>query len=142
MAQGCSGLLAISANAVQVKAVIRDFETEITSDSLLPLLYDFIKELFYPSALVADQMIMVVNGLQLENRMSAFKVMAHDQISSLELRQYPIHSRQPHFLPGLDQSLVNVLGTHMACFGVFQQLQDLDPGQGDFQTCLTQLLIF
>jgi hypothetical protein len=129
------------ADAVQIEAVISDFEAEFGRDSLLLRLDHFIVKLFHQSALAAHQMVVVLHGAEFEHGMPAFEVMAHHQSGRFELGQHAVDGGQPHIFVGFDQGLVNVLGTEMARLGILQQLQNLDPGKRDFEACFAQFVV-
>lgn len=110
----------------------------------LTALDDFVEE-FDDSAIVdTDHMIVVLIGRQLEHRMPTLEIVPDHQTGSLKLGEHAIDSRQTHIFTMLEQRTVDILGTHMvlAAINGLQHLQNLDPGQGDFQADLTQFMVF
>ena len=82
------GLLAIH---VEVEGVFLDLETPLGGDFILPP-FDFgVVELFDPTALQADQVVVVLALVQFENRLARFEKVAFHQASLFELGQYPIN---------------------------------------------------
>lgn len=132
---------AFQANPIDHQRVILNLEPMLSRDVALAFFDDFVDELYDEAALVTDEVIVVPPTVQLEQRLTALEMSPANQTSIFELRQHPVHGRQADLLAGVQQLLVHVLCTQMALFVVLQDGQDLDPGQGDLQAGLFDLLI-
>jgi len=80
--------------------------------------------------------------LQLEHRLVALEVVAIHQACLLKLGQHPVDGGQANLLAAFQQLAIDGLGTQMPVIGIFQQFQDLHPGQGHLQSGLFQILAF
>jgi hypothetical protein len=92
-----------------------------------------ILKFFDLAALHTDQMVVVVPAVKFEDRIAAFKVVAHDQAGGFKLCEDAVHRGEPDFFTFTDQGLEDILGTEVLnVVGTFQDFEDLDAGQGDF----------
>jgi hypothetical protein len=74
-------------------------EAALLGDLLLPP-FDFrVVKFFHHAALQAYQMVVVAPQVELEYRLAAFEMVAHQQAGRLELGQYAVNRRQPHIHP-------------------------------------------
>src|SRR5690242_13262756 len=80
--------------------------------------------------------------VELEHRHAVFEVMPRHQPGGLELRQHPVHGREPDVLVGLEQRAVDVLGRQVARGAALEDLEDLQARQRHLQTGLAQVLAF
>ena len=80
--------------------------------------------------------------IHFKNRMTGIKMMAGDQSSGFKLGQYTVDRCQPDFFTGLEQLLIDILGTEMPGFTIFEDLEDLDTGQGNLESGFAQILCF
>lgn len=108
----------------------------------LAILDVFFEEFHDPMALEADQMVVVAAAIEFENRLPVGKAVAANQSGILELGQDAIHRGQTDVLVPDRQSPVHVLGAEMTLTAGFQNVQNLDPGQGDFQSRLPDPAVF
>lgn len=74
--------------------------------------------------------------VELEHRVPPLEMMALHQAGGLELRQDPVDRRQADILTGLEQGLVDVLRALVPVTAGLEDIQDLHPGQRDFQADL------
>ena len=73
-------------------------EAEFRGNFMLPL-FDFgIDKFLNPATLQAQNMIMMIALIQLENRLPAFEMVSFDQAGRFKLRQHPVNRRQADFL--------------------------------------------
>jgi len=119
--------------------VVADLETEPRGDFALPLLDRGVREFLDPSAVVADDVVVVLSLVELEDRRAALEVMAGHESRRLELGQHAIDGGQADVLVGLEQPAIDVLGTHVPGRIDGQDLQDLEPRHRDLQAGSTQL---
>ena len=87
---------------------------------------------------------MVTAIRQFEYGMTTIEVVAFDQAGGLELGQYAVDGGQAHVLTGFHQSLVHILGAHVALSGDgrIEHLQNLHTRQGDLEAGLAQFAVF
>ena len=81
-------------------------------------------------------MIVVTALVEFEDGVPALEVMPIDQAGCFKLREHPVDSGQPNIFTGIQQCLVDIFCALMPTTGMFQDVQNLHPGQGDFQTGL------
>ena len=93
------------------------------------------------AAIHADDVVVVVDIGEFEDRVSALEVVADDQPRRLELGQHPVDRRQTDILAGRQQRLVDILGTHVPPARYFEQLQNLDTRQRDLEAGVSQRLV-
>ena len=72
------------------------------------------RELLDPSAVDADDVVVVLAFVQLEDGRAALEVMAGDEPGRLELREHAVDRREADVLVRIEQAAVDVLGTHVA----------------------------
>ncbi len=80
--------------AVQGQRVLGNIETALQRDLVLALLDLFVVELFHPSAIQADQMVVMRTGIEFKYGLAGFEMVTVQQASLLELRQHAVHSCQ------------------------------------------------
>ncbi len=128
--------------AIDHQGVIFHGKAVFGGDLSLPLLDGVVHELLHPAAPHTDDMVVVLALVELEYRGAALEVVAFHQFRRFELGQDPVDGGQGDILALLQQQLVDILGTDMLILALLQNLQDLDPGQCDFQSRLAYLLVF
>ena len=99
-----------------------------------------IKELFHAAAVQAHQMVVVLALIQLEHRLAAFEVVAAENAGLLELHQHPVHRGQTHVRALREQSLEDILGSHVALRAFLEHLKDLDARQSGLQPIALEFL--
>jgi hypothetical protein len=124
--------------------MLGEFKVQALGDLLLPLLDELVGELLDLSAPDADQVVMVIAAIQLEDRIAAFEMMPFHEARRFELREHPIHGREAYFLSLGQQKLVYFFRRQMtiSVTPFFEHLQNLDPRQGDFQASVSDILGF
>ena len=88
----------LDAVAVKRQSVILQGEAAIACDTTLALLNLGIKKFLDATTLQADQMVMVITAVELEQGPARFKVAAFEHPSLLELHQHAIDSGQSNVL--------------------------------------------
>jgi hypothetical protein len=122
--------------------VVSDLEAEPLGHGRLPLLDATIDELLDPTAVEADDVVVVRALVQLEDGHAVLEVMARDEAGGLELRQHPVDRREADVLARVDEALVDVLGGHVARAAALEDVEDLETRQRDLEPCLAQVLAF
>jgi len=109
----------------------------------LKFLNRLILKLFDLAALHTNQVVVVVSAVKLKDRISAFKVMAHDKTGGFKLSEHAVHRRQTDFLTFTHQGLEDILGAEVLD-GVWslEDFEDLNAGQGDFKSCVPDIFAF
>lgn len=120
--------------------MILDLELQLTCNGPLTILDAGIHELLNLAAIEADDVIVVIAFVQLEDGGRALEMMTADEAGRLELRENSVDGRESNVLVQFEQALVDVLGTHVARRGRSQDLEDLQARQRDFEACLAQLV--
>ena len=126
--------------AIKDQAVIDQLEAQSGSDGVLTLFDHFVEEFLDPTAVDADDMIVMQALIEFEHRLPTLEIMAFDQPGGFELGQHPVHCSHPDLLAGFQQSLVDFLRAKVLMAMGLQYLQDFHPRQRDFQTRLFQFL--
>ena len=85
--------------------MLLEFEALLGCDLLLPLLDLGVIELLDPTALQANQVVVVLAFVEFENRFARLEIAALEQAGLLELRQDAIDRGQPDILPSASNSL-------------------------------------
>jgi hypothetical protein len=80
--------------------------------------------------------------IKFENRHAIFEMMARNQPRSLELRENAIDGREANVLVGLDQSLVNAFGGHVAGGTALENFEDLESRTRYLEARLAQVFAF
>lgn len=124
----------------------------MVSQNKISLLSDFslecfdggILKLFNLAALNANQMIMVVTPIHLEHGVAALKMMADDQPCRLELSEDAIDRGQTDLLTLADQGFEDFFCTQVTALGplTLQNFQDLDSGEGDLKSRISDVFAF
>src|SRR6478735_6924180 len=109
--------------------MLRDLEALEFRDVVLPLLDLRVVELFDPTAVEADQVVVVRALVQFVDRLAAFEVAAGQDAGLLELRQHAVDRRQADVRALLEQHAEHVLGRHVALVALLEDLQDLQARQ-------------
>ena len=77
---------------------------------------------------------MVSTVIQFKDGAAAFEIVSIYQAGIRKLRQHAVDCRQAYDFTGLGQLMINVLGTQMMFGTLLQNLQNLEPRPGRFQT--------
>lgn len=113
--------------------MILERKAAILGDAVLAPLDFRIMELFYPTALKADQMVVVLAFIELVDRLARLEIVALENAGLLELQQYPVDRRQANVLMLGQQFTVDILGTHVPMPALLKNLEHLQPGQGGLE---------
>ena len=133
-------MLAVHARAVRVQRqrVILQREAAILGDFLLALLDLGVEELLDTAALQADQVIVMVALVELEDRLAGLEVAAFEQPRLFELAEHAVDGRQADVLLFGKQLAIDVFGTHVPLFALLEDLEDLESRQRGFQPDVLQ----
>jgi len=113
--------------------VLGNLEAALDGDLVLALLDFLVIKLFDAAAIEANQMVVVGTGVELEDGLAGFKVVAIEQACLLELRQYAVHGSQTDVHILRQQDLVHILRGEVAHLAVLEDFQDFQSRQGRFQ---------
>lgn len=123
--------------------MICQFKISEFCDLGLKFLNRLILKFFYLAALHTDQVVMVISAVQFKDRITAFKVMAHNQTGGFKLRENAVNRGEPDFFTFADQGLEDVFGAEVLnVVGTLQDFENLDAGQGDFKSCVPDIFAF
>jgi len=122
--------------------VVADREAEFVRYGGLTLLDPGIDELLHPTAVEAQDVIVVRPGVELEHRHAIGEVMARDEARRLKLSEHAIHRGKPDVLAGIDELAIDVLGRQVASPTVLENLENLDARQRHLQSRLAQIVAF
>ena len=123
----------LGAFGIQIKRVLANDETAILGNLRLPAFDLSIVEFLDPAAVDTDQVIMVLSGAQLEDRLARFEIVALNQPCLFELGQDTIDGGQADVQILGEQQSVDILGGEMADLGLLEQGEDLEAWNGGFQ---------
>ena len=102
---------------------------------VLPFFNLCIVKLFHPTAIQADQMIMVLAFVDLVNRLARFKVAAIQQAGLLKLCQHPVNRGQANVGSVLKKYAKNIFCGHVPLFTDLKNLENFQPRQRCLKTC-------
>src|SRR5207237_8257647 len=103
----------LRAIGIQIKRVFADFESAFVRDFVLPFLDLGVVELLDAPALHADEMVVMLAFVQLEDRLAGFEMVTDQKPGLLELRQDAINGRKADVEAFGQELLVDVLGRQM-----------------------------
>lgn len=119
----------MTADSVKTERVVRQLEIPLLGDLCLKFLNGRVMELFHSSALDADQVVVMVAAVELENGIGPFEVMSYHQSGRFKLSQDAIDGGETDFFSLIDQSFENLFGTEvLGSRGPFQDFENLDAG--------------
>ena len=127
------GAVGFGAIHIQVKSVRTHAEAAFCGDPVLPVLDLGIEELLDVAALQADQVVVVVAFVQLENSLAGFEVMAFEQAGLFELGKHPVNRGQADIHVFGDEQAIDVFGGQVAVFGFLEKIEDLEPRESCLQ---------
>ena len=119
--------------------MVLDLESEARRDLVLAPLDAAVHELLDLSAVHADDVVVVLALVQLEDRRAALEMMALDEFCGLELRQHAIHGREADVFALVHQRAVDVFGRQVTTVVAGEDLEDLHARQRDLESRLAQV---
>lgn len=128
------------AMGINLQGMIMDGKAALLCDRRLPVFDVSVKEFFNMSAIKADQMIVMGSSVELEYRLSSFKMVAHQQAGLFELGQYPINRGQANINTIILQAFVNIFGAPVAAGAVFKKSQHFESRQRGFKADILKIL--
>ena len=134
--------LRLPAVPVNHEGVLADRKAVPLGHGRLPLLDAAVDELFDPAAIKTQDVIVVRAGTELKHRHAVGKVMPRDEPRRLELREHPIHRRQPDVFFQVDEAPVNVFGRKMPRAAFLEDVENLHARQRDLQPGFAQVIAF
>src|SRR5215471_12702683 len=121
------GTARLYALRVKVQRVLRDLESAVACNLRLPLLDFGVVELLDPSALKANQVVVMMPFIQLEDRLPGLEMMTDEKARLLELRQHAINGGKTDVETLSKQLPIDVLGREVPHFRHLEQVDDLQP---------------
>ena len=102
--------------------------------------FDFgVEELLDLAALQADQMVVVVALVQLEHRLVAVEVVAHQKTGLLELGEHAVDRGQTDILAFVGQQAIHLLGGHVPLVALLEQIENFQARQRGFETDVLEI---
>ena len=98
-------------------------------DLVLPFLDLGVVELLDASALHADEMVVMLAFVQLEDRLAGFEMVTNQKPGLLKLRQHAINGRETDVETFGQELFVDIFGGQMPHLGRLEQVDDLDAWQ-------------
>ena len=121
--------------------MIGDGEPLLGCDLTLAFLDGLVVKLLHPATLLADDVVMVVAAVKLEDRLAALEVVPLGKTRIDELGENPVDGRESDLLALLQQRLVDVFRGHVEGLGRFEDLEDLHPRQRNLQPGLANFSV-
>jgi outer membrane protein assembly factor BamE len=128
----------LGAVTVERKRMVLKLKPARASDFHLPLLDLGIDELLDPPALQANQMVMMLAVIELEQGSSRLEVAAFENPCLFELRKNPINRRKANVVFEPQQLAKYILRAHVALTALLEDLQYFQPGGRGLQAAATQ----
>ena len=127
------GAVFLDAVGVDLQRMVVNGKPPFLGDTGLAF-FDFgVEEFLDLAALNADQMVVVVALVELEHRLVAVEVVAHQQSRLLELGEHAIDRGQTDVLALVGQQAIDLFCGHVALLALLEQIQDFQARQGGFQ---------
>lgn len=118
------GTLAFDAACIQAQRVVLNVKPLGFGNFFLPRFDLGVKKLLDPATVHADDMVMVVAFVELEDRFAVFKVAAAQDARLFKLRQHTVDRGQPNGDVICEQDFVNVFSAHVPLQGRLKQRQN------------------
>ena len=118
---------------VEHEAVLFDVVVVFVRDLALDLLDSLVVELSHAARLEAHHVIVMRAVRELEDRLTAFEVVAAHEARPLELREHAIDGRKPELLAAVEQRAIDRLRRQMPLAAVLQNLEHLQTRRGDLE---------
>lgn len=109
-------------------------EAALGCDALLATLDLGVVEFFHAAAIDADQVVVMLAFIELENGFAGFEVVARQQSRLLELGQHAIDGCKADIHLFVEQDAVNIFGAEVALLAGLEDLEDLQTRYGRFET--------
>ena len=93
---------------------------------MLPVLYSLVKKLFYPPAVQAHQVVVVLAFVQLKHGFAAVKIAANQNTGLLKLGQHAVHRGQAYIRALFKQHAVHVFGAHVSLATALKNVQHFE----------------
>jgi len=125
---------------VEVKCVVLDGEAAFAGDSVLPALDFCVVELLDAATINADQVIVVLAAVDLEDCLAGFEEVALQQASLLELGEHAINRRQTDVHVVGDEHAIDVFSSHVTLGAFLEKFKNLEARKGGFQAHVLETL--
>ncbi len=120
----------LDAFGIEIERVLRDPEAALARHRSLPLLDSRVVELLDAPALQADEMVVVMALVQLEDGLAGLEMMADEKARLLELRQDAIDGRETDVEALVEQLAIDVFRGQVPHLRRLEQVDDLEPRHG------------
>lgn len=125
--------------SVEGERVVLQGKAFFFGDLVLSVFYLCVKKFLNPPAVKAYQVVMVTALVEFKHRLSRLEVGTQQDTSLLKLREHPVDCRQPDIHVFCQHHLIDILGAEMAGFGLFEDCEYFEPGNGDLEPCILQV---
>jgi hypothetical protein len=132
------GAGALGAIGVQTQSVVRNCKALGFGNRVLSFLNLRVVKLFDPTAVEADQVVVVLPFIQFVHRFAALKVAATQNARLLELGQYPVDGGQAHIGAFLQQNAKHIFRGHVPLSTSLKHFQDLEAWDRGFEARVLQ----
>jgi len=119
--------------AVKCERMVLEGKAQIAGHALLALLDFGIDEFLDPTALQADEVVVVLALVEFKQGSSRLEIGPLQDAGLLELHQHPIHCRESDIAVVGQQLAVDVLGAHVPHASLLENLEDFQAGHGGFE---------
>ena len=130
----------LGAFGVQIQCVFLDYEASFLGDFRLPALDFGVVEFFDAAAIDTDEMVVVLARIEFEDRLARFEVVTLEEPGLFELREDAIDRREADIHALVDEKAIDVLGSHVAHFGLLEEFEDLQPRKGRLEADALEVL--
>lgn len=111
---------------VQAQCMVGDFKAFGACNAVLAFFNLFVKKLFHPTAVKANQVVVVLSLVEFIHRFATFELTAGEQARLFKLHQHAIDGGQSDICTFLQHEAVNIFCAHVALPAFLEQLQYRD----------------
>ena len=115
----------LAAFGVQVKGVFLDEKASVLGDFFLAPFYFFVEKFFDPATIDADQVVVVLSGLDFKHGLAGLEMVAFKEAGLLELGQNAIYRRQSDIDVLAQQQAIHIVSRQVAYLGLLEKLENL-----------------
>jgi hypothetical protein len=119
--------------------MVRDLEAQAVGYRPLALLDPLVGELFDSAAVNAHDVIVMCAFVQFEDGGAALEMMSRHQSCRFELRQDPVDGGEADVLVHFQEAPIDILGAHVPCLRIREDLEDLHARHGDLEASPTEM---
>ena len=112
----------------------------LAGDAVLPLLDFRVVEFFNLATLQADEVVVMMAFVELEDGLAGFKVMAFEQAGLLELGEDAVNGGQADVHVLGDEQTVHVFRGEVTIVGLLEEVEDLEPRRSGLEADVLEVL--